>query len=85
MALNRIYQFYGGVHPREAKFSNGVAIASAPLLPQYTVPLAMHIGAPATPVVKVGDTVRRGQLLGPASGFISANIHSPTSGKVKAL
>ena len=85
MAFNHIFHFYGGVHPREAKVSRGVAIVSAPLLPQYTIPLAMHIGAPATPVVKAGDTVRRGQLIGQATGFVSSNIHSPTSGKVKAL
>ncbi len=85
MAINRIFHFYGGVHPREAKVSSGVAIVSAPLLPQYTVPLAMHIGAPATPVVKAGDTVKRGQLIGQAASFVSSNIHCPTSGKVKAI
>ena len=85
MSFHRIFHFYGGVHPHEEKVSSGVAIASAPLLEQYTVPLAMHIGAPATPVVKPGDTVKRGQLIGQASGFVSANIHSPTSGKVKTL
>ncbi len=85
MALNHIFHFYGGVHPREAKVASRAAIVSAPLLPQYTVPLAMHIGAPATPVVKAGDMVKRGQLIGQAAGFVSSNIHSPTSGKVKAL
>ena len=85
MTLNHIFHFYGGVHPREAKVSSKAAIVAAPLLEQYTVPLAMHIGAPATPVVKAGDMVKRGQLIGQASGFVSANIHSPTSGKVKAV
>ena len=51
MAINRIFHFYGGVHPREAKVSSGVAIVSAPLLPQYTVPLAM------IPVFWAGATI----------------------------
>lgn len=75
--------FYGGVHPREGKISNRSEILSAPLLPLYTVPLQMHIGAPAKAVVKKGDKVLRGQLLGEPGGFVSAPVHSPTSGIVK--
>jgi Na+-translocating ferredoxin:NAD+ oxidoreductase subunit C len=82
--MNRISHFYGGVHPAENKSARGAAIQDAPLLPLYTVPLSMHIGAPAKAVVKVGDTVKRGQLLAAPASFVSAAIHAPTSGKIKS-
>ena len=50
-----------------------------------TIPLAMHIGAPAKPVVKVGDEVRIGDLIGEADGFVSAPVHASISGKVTAV
>ena len=81
--MKNIFQFYGGIHPLEAKMARGAAICEPPLLDRYFVPLSMHIGAPAKPVVKAGDKVLRGQLLAAPGGFVSAAIHSPTSGTVK--
>ena len=49
------------------------------------IPMAQHIGAPATPTVKVGDKVYVGTLIGEASGYVSANIHSSVSGTVKKI
>ena len=49
------------------------------------ISMAQHIGAPASPVVKVGDKVFVGTLIGEASGYVSANIHSSVSGTVKKL
>ncbi len=72
----------GGVHPPENKFSAQAAIDTIPLPAQVSIPLGQHLGAPATPVVKKGDTVKVGQLIAKASGFISANIHASVSGKV---
>ena len=83
--MMKIFKFYGGVHPEEAKVSSAVPIADAPLYPLYTVPLSMHIGAPARALVKAGDVVLRGQRIGEAASFVSVNIHSPTSGKVKSV
>lgn len=48
-------------------------------------PVAQHIGAPASPVVNVGDRVLVGQLIASASAFVSANIHSSVSGTVTAI
>ena len=45
-----------------------------------TIPMSMHIGAPAQPGVKKGDPVYVGTLIGQAGGFVSANIHSSVSG-----
>ena len=52
---------------------------------QVIIPLSQHIGAPATPVVQKGDTVKAGQLIAQATGFVSANIHSSVSGTVVAI
>ena len=49
------------------------------------LPLRQHIGAPATPAVKVGQTVAVGDLVAAANGMISANIHSSVNGCVTAV
>ncbi len=49
------------------------------------IPLSQHIGAPAVPVVKAGDKVFVGTLIGEAPGFVSASVHSSVSGKVKEI
>lgn len=53
--------------------------------PTLYVPLQQHIGKIANPVVNVGDRVKRFQLIGEASDYISANVHSPVSGIVKDI
>ena len=50
-----------------------------------TIPMSMHIGRPAKPVVKRGDAVKVGQLIAEADGYISAPIHSSVSGKVQKI
>ncbi|MDR0421634.1 MAG: electron transport complex subunit RsxC [Proteiniphilum sp.] len=72
----------GGIHPKEQKLSAGNAIQSVPVPGQVVIPLAQHIGAPCQPVVKRGDAVKVGTLIGKAVGFVSANIHSSVSGTV---
>ncbi len=78
--------FKGGVHPFDGKaISKDKSIKE--LVPQgdIVIPLSQHIGAPASPLVKKGDRVLAGQLIGEASGFISANVHSSVSGTVKSI
>lgn len=75
----------GGVHPPENKFSSKAAIKALPIEGTIAIPLTMHLGAPAKPVVEKGDTVKTGQLIAKGDGFVSANIHSPVSGKVLKL
>ncbi len=78
--------FKGGIHPYEGKeLSKDRPIKV--LLPKDEVVFLMsqHIGAPATPTVAVGDKVLVGQIIGAASGFISANVVSSVSGTVKAI
>ena len=49
---------------------------------RVTLPMRQHVGAPAAPAVKAGDTVRAGDIVGAAAGVVSANIHAPVSGRV---
>ena len=49
------------------------------------ISMSQHIGAPAIPIVSVGDTVKKGQLIGEASGALSANVYSSVSGIVKEI
>lgn len=52
---------------------------------EMVYPLSQHIGAPAKPIVAVGDKVLKGQMIAEAGGFVSAPIHSAVSGTVKAI
>ncbi len=75
----------GGVHPPENKLSADKKIENLPLPKTVFIPVAQHIGAPASPVVKRGDEVKVGQVIAQSSGFVSTNIHSSVSGKVKKV
>ncbi len=72
----------GGIHPAENKISARQEIISLGLPETASIPLSQHGGAPATTLVKKGDKVKTGQLIGKSEGFISANIHSSVSGTV---
>ncbi len=75
----------GGIHPAENKFSASQKIQQAPLPKMVAIPLAHYIGNPSEAVVKKGDLVKVGQLIGQANGFISANVHASVSGKVNKI
>lgn len=75
----------GGIHPAENKFSAGKKIQTASIPKMVAIPLAHYIGTPSEAVVKKGDMVKVGQLIGKANGFISANVHASVSGKVNKI
>lgn len=52
---------------------------------EVLLPLSQHIGAPATPLVKIGDTVTVGQKIAEANGYVSSPIYSSVSGKVTKI
>ena len=78
--------FKGGIHPNDGK-SLAKDKAIVEVLPEgdLVFPLSQHIGAPAAPIVKVGDQVLKGQKIAEAGGFVSAPVYSSVSGKVKAI
>lgn len=78
--------FKGGIHPNDGKkLSKDRPIK--PLLPgeELVFPLSQHIGAPASPIVEVGDHVLRGQKIAEAGGFVSAPVYASVSGEVKGI
>ena len=75
----------GGVHPHDHKISRNESIRIFDVPATVTIPLGQHIGAPATATVQKGDKVRVGDVIGTATGFVSANIHSSVSGTVTAV
>lgn len=75
-----------GVHPADHKRpAADFPVRRLPLAPRLYLPLSQHVGAPARPVVLVGQQVKKGQLLAAAHGNISAAIHASTSGKIIAI
>lgn len=78
--------FFGGVHPNPMKDATcGKAIEKLEAPDEVVIPMSLHIGAPCTPIVAVGDTVKLGQKIGEATGFISAPVHASVSGTVVAV
>lgn len=75
--------FKGGVKLIDFKsLSKNEGIEKFKYPERVIIPLSQHTGIPANPVVKKGDYVLEGQIIGEISGFISSYIHSSVSGKV---
>ena len=75
----------GGVHPDDNKISRNCKIEALPLPQTVYISMAQHLGAPAKPIVTVGDKVKAGQPIAEPGGFISAWVHSSVSGTVKSI
>lgn len=76
----------GGVHPHDQKgFSSAQSIERLPMPSELLISLSQHLGAPAKALKAKGDTVMRGEKIGSASGFISADVHSPVNGTIKEI
>ena len=78
--------FRGGVHPNDRKaLSRDASLREFNPKGEMVFPLSQHIGKPAKAIVKKNDPVRVGQVIAEADGFVSANVISSCSGKVKAV
>ncbi|MBL8448207.1 MAG: electron transport complex subunit RsxC [Zoogloeaceae bacterium] len=72
-----------GVHPDDHKRPVAdLPVERLPLPARLFLPLQQHVGAPARPVVKIGDPVLKGQLLAESAANISAPVHASTSGRI---
>ena len=84
--MRQVYGFHGGIHPPENKHQSvGTPIAQAGIPSELVLPLSQHIGAPAVPVVEVGQRVLKGELVADAAGFVSVPVHAPSSGTITAI
>lgn len=82
----RKYSFKHGIHPPEKKESTRTRpIEDFPLPKEVIIPLSQHTGKPNDPIVKKGDSVLAGQLIGSSSAFISSPVHASISGVVTAV
>ena len=88
LSLFRSYKTFGhgGIHPLEHKeLTAGLPVRRLPFAPELAILLSQHRGAPAVPLVKVGQEVVRGEPIARANGFVSVPMHAPATGVVKAI
>lgn len=81
-----IFEFHGGIHPKEHKLeSNQTPIQNIPLPKQLVINLKGQAGNRSLPVVNVGDKVLKGQVIAESDGIFSTFQHAPSSGTVVAI
>ncbi len=78
-----LFTFIGGIHPKEHKNTKDKPIERLSNVATVSIPLSQHIGAPCKSVVKVGDKVYRGQVIGVVENGLGVPVHSSVSGTVK--
>jgi len=84
--MRKVWDFHGGIHPAENKYQSlHTPIRQAGIPAQLTYPLSQHIGAPAKPIVEVGQQVLKGEMIARADGFVSVPVHASTSGTIVAI
>ena len=77
--------FFGGIHPKYNKeMSTGITSFKTITPAQVVIPMQQHIGAPCTPLVKVGERVLLGQKIGDGEG-LCVPVHASVSGRVIAI
>ena len=79
------FKTHGGAHVPHRKNTAQMESAVMPPPTQVIIPMQQHVGAPCTPLVKVGDEVLVGQKIADSMAFVSAPIHASVSGKVRAV
>jgi electron transport complex protein RnfC len=77
--------FRGGVHPDDSKHTRNEPVKRLEPAEQLILSISQHIGAPSRPIVSAGERVLKYQPLAAPGGFVSAALHAPTSGTVKAV
>lgn len=86
MSIRKGKNYRYGIHVTDMKhLAKDVPIEDMNAPDKVYLCMSQHIGAPAIPVVAVGDKVKKGQLIGEASGAISANVFSSVSGTVSTI
>jgi len=75
--------FLGGIHPKDSKgYTSNQAIEIPPLPSTVIIPVSQHIGAHCEAIVKVGDKVKKGQVIAKSEAFMHSPIHASISGEV---
>jgi electron transport complex protein RnfC len=80
------HTFRHGVHPPDFKeLTANVRIRRMPYPDQVVLPLSQHFGAPARLLVRPGDRVERGDMVGAADGFMSSPVHASAAGTIRNI
>lgn len=83
MSIRKGKNYPYGIHVKDMKYlTKSLPIELMPDSDKVYISTSQHIGAPAIPIVAVGDKVKKGQMIAQASGAISANVFSSVSGTV---
>ncbi len=83
--FKKLVRSASGAHVPHNKNTENFETVKMPVPARVHIAMSQHIGAPAKVVVKKGDEVKVGTILGEANGNISACIHSSVSGTVFAV
>ncbi len=82
----QLWQFPGGLRLRSLTAAiDDEPVRKAPPPERAVLPLLQHSGHPARPIVEPGEHVLRGQCIAEPAGIISAALHAPVSGVVRAI
>lgn len=86
MSIRKGKNYPYGIHVKDMKYlTKSLPIELMPESDKVYISMSQHIGAPAIPIVSIGDEVKKGQMIAQASGAISANVFSSVSGTVTAI
>lgn len=71
-----------GIHLAHDKHTKGCVTVDFPLPQSVVIPMSQHMGSHCQCLVKKGDNVLVGQIIGDSEAVMSAPIHSSVSGTV---
>jgi len=84
--IDKLFRFDGGIQAETHKSSTTTnSIHKIEIPKELILPLRQHIGNVSKLKINIGDYVLKGQIIAEADGHVSAAIHAPTSGKIKAV
>jgi len=78
--------FRGGIHPPDKKQLSAekpIAVTTPPA--RVVIPFSQHLGAPCKPLITIEQEVKKGEMIGEPTGFVSSPVHASVSGKVLAI
>lgn len=79
------FTFRGGTQLCEHKDTAGKVTERLPEPARVSIPLSQHIGAHAQPVVRPGDAVKLGQVIGVVEDGLGCPVHASVSGTVREI
>lgn len=82
--MSKTSRFSGGIHPPTRKGTHCSPIVTLNRFATIRIPMILHNGPPSTCLVKAGETVAIGQLIGQADSPMAVPVHASMSGKVKS-